>query len=91
MSQNAEFIQKVTPTPASGRGWRDFVEGRGFPAEYDGWDQIEQRHYERGRLRAAGWPLLGRGRAPRDEPWNIVALTNGLRLVPRDAGKRRRR
>lgn len=56
MSQNAEFIRKVTPTPASGRGWHDFVEGRGFPAEYDGWNQIEQRHYEHGRLRAAGWP-----------------------------------
>jgi len=90
MTTNAEYVKLVMPNSFSNRGWEDYLAGRPFPAEYDGWDQVCQRHYERGRLRAAGakrYPrrILGAPRVPAREPRDIVQRTNGLRLVPRRA------
>jgi hypothetical protein len=31
MSNNGEYPRGVTPTPASGRGWEDYLAGRGYP------------------------------------------------------------
>lgn len=90
MSNNATYFPKVTPTPESRLGWEDYFASRPFPAEYDTWNQITQRHYERGRLRAAGAKLVYR-RVPRNEPRDIVARTNGLGLVPPDAARRARK
>lgn len=87
--RNAAFLPTVIPTPASNRGWEDYLAGRGFPPEYDTWNQVVQRHYERGRLRAAGARLAGYRSIPAKEPRNIIARTNGLRLVPPDCRKDR--
>jgi hypothetical protein len=86
--RNALLTPIVLPTLHSQLGWRDYLDGKGFPATYDSWDQKDQRHYERGRLRAAGAYLIYR-RIPEREPLDIVQRTNGLKLVPR--GWRRRR
>jgi hypothetical protein len=82
MSQNGEYPQKVLPNEWSARGWQDYLAGRAFPCEYDSWSQTQQRHYERGRLRAAAAPQIYR-RIPANEPFDIVRRTNGLRLVPK--------
>lgn len=82
MSNNGNFTHGVFPTQASGQGWTDYLAGKGFPADYESWGEKEQRHYERGRLRAAGAKLAGYRSAPATEPANIIARTNGLRLVP---------
>lgn len=87
---NAAYGERVWSNEASRQGWADVVAGRGYPAEYDGWDQRQQRDYERGRLRAAGAYLVY-PRRPREEPPDIVQRTNGLKLVPRSANRRPRR
>ena len=90
MTTNAKYVKLVVPNSFSNRGWEDYLAGRPFPREYDEWDQVTQRHYERGRLRAAGarrYPrrILGCRTIPPHEPQDIVRRTNGLRLVPRRA------
>jgi hypothetical protein len=87
MSNNANYLPSVAPTRESGLGWEDYLADRPYPADYDTWEQIKQRHYERGRLRAAGAKLVYR-RVPKKEPRDIVAKTNGLKLVPPDTQKR---
>jgi hypothetical protein len=52
--------------------------------EYERWGEIEQRHYERGRLRAAGAPRRFR-QVPATEPANVIAKLHGLRLIPKKA------
>lgn len=86
MSNNGLFKPKVVPNRYSRLGWADFAKGRGFPKEYETWDQVDQRHYERGRLRASGY-LAAYGKLPATEPTDIIDRTNGLKLVPR--GRRR--
>lgn len=87
---NGEFLPVVRPNDKSGQGWADYRAGRPYDPAYDGWDQIDQRNYERGRLRAAGAHLVYR-RVPAREPRDIIAKTNGLRLIPPAADKRRQR
>jgi hypothetical protein len=90
VSNNGEYTHGVEPNKFSRRGWKDYLADTPFPwDEYDTWTQIEQRHYERGRLRAAGAGLVYET-VPKREPRDIVEKTNGLRLVP-PARKRRRR
>ena len=57
---NGEFLPVVRPNDKSGQGWADYRAGRPYDPAYDGWDQIDQRNYERGRLRAAGAHLVYR-------------------------------
>lgn len=83
MSNNGAYTPTVLPTPFSARGWEDFRAGRGYPADYETWPEKDQRHYERGRYRAAGVRLAGYRRVPASEPADIVQRTNGLKLVPR--------
>lgn len=84
MSENAKTHPNVTPTPASGRGWSDYLAGLPFPADFDDWGEIEQRHYERGRLRAAGAPARFRA-VPASEPANVIRALHGLGLIPKKA------
>jgi hypothetical protein len=88
MSQNGLYTQRVQPNQWSAQGWQDYLADRPFPADYDSWTQAQQRHYERGRLRAAGARLVYRRRIPRSEPRDIVPRTNGLKLVPRSTRRR---
>jgi hypothetical protein len=81
-SSNAQFLPRVTPNPYSAMGWRDYFAELPFPADYESWTPIQQRHYERGRLRASGAYLIYQ-RIPKQEPADIVERTNGLLLVPR--------
>jgi hypothetical protein len=85
---NGVMVTPVAPCDMSARGWDDVRNNRAFPVEYDSWDEIDQRNYERGRLRASGAYLVYR-RVPAKEPWDIVTRTNGLRLVPPSADKTR--
>ena len=86
MSQNGSYLRGMMPTEHSGKGWQDYLADKPFPPEYDSWNQVQQRHYERGRLRAAGAYLVYNP-VPRQEPQNIVRRTNGLRLVPPNVGR----
>jgi hypothetical protein len=100
VSNNGEYTAGVMVTPASSRGWRDYMADLAraggdraaivavYPADFDAWDQREQRHYERGRLRAAGAHLRYR-RIPTHEPADVVQRLNGLGLVPRRADRPR--
>jgi hypothetical protein len=90
MSNNGNYPTKVMPNEHSARGWADYQAGKPYPREYDEWDQVQQRHYERGRLRASGAPMVYAKVAKR-EPHDIVQRTNGLGLVPhsRIRGKRK--
>jgi hypothetical protein len=90
MSNNGEYPTKVVPNEYSARGWTDYQAGKPYPREYDEWDQVQQRHYERGRLRASGAPMVY-AKVPKREPHDIVQRTNGLGLVPRSRirGKRK--
>jgi hypothetical protein len=81
VSNNGRYTHRVVPTAHSARGWRDYLDGEGFPPEYDTWNQIEQRHYERGRLRAAGARMIYR-QVPEREPGDIIRKTNRLKLIP---------
>jgi len=91
MRINAHTTPHVRPNRYSAQGWTDYLAQRPYPVEYEQWDEIAQRHYERGRLRAAGAHLVYR-RIPAREPADIVQRTNGLRLVPPIfKGRRRRR
>lgn len=83
MSNNAVFVPRVLPNLYSRLGWADYAQGRPFPPEYEHWDEKDQRHYERGRLRASGALLAGYARVPPTEPNDIIDRTNGLKLVPR--------
>ncbi len=86
---NALYAPRVRPNTYSARGWEDYLAENPYPKEYDTWPEIAQRHYERGRLRAAGAPLIYR-RVPAQEPRDIVERTNGLRLVPPSARRIKR-
>jgi hypothetical protein len=89
MSSNANHLPKVKPNGYSARGWQDYLAQRPYPPEYEkNWDQVSQRHYERGRLRAAGAHLIYR-HVPANEPYDIVERTNGLKLVPKNVEKKR--
>lgn len=78
---NAVYAPKVMPNSYSAMGWEDYLAGRPYPKEYEEWLETSQRHYERGRYRAAGAYLIYK-RVPKREPPDIVTRTNGLRLVP---------
>ena len=82
MTSNARFTRVVRPNRYSSMGWEDYLAGRPYPREYEGWTETSPRHYERGRLRAAGAPLVY-DRVPEREPPDILERTNGLRLIPR--------
>lgn len=83
MSNNGHYTPTVRPNAHSARGWQDYRADRGYPAEYETWTEKEQRHYERGRLRAAGAKLAGYRSVPEQEPRNIIERTNGLKLIPK--------
>jgi hypothetical protein len=87
MSNNGNFTRMVRPNDHSAMGWADVREGKGYRPEYETWPEKDQRHYERGRLRAAGASLAGYRRIPASEPGDIVQRTNGLRLVPPRAAR----
>jgi hypothetical protein len=87
MSTNARHLPHVRPNAMSARGWTDYRAGLAFPREYEGWSEIDQRHYERGRLRAAGAPMRYR-KVPACEPSDINERLRGLRVVPPKAERR---
>ena len=89
MSRNGIYTRRVRPNAYSRRGWADYLAEKPYPHAYDGWPENRQRHYERGRLRAAGAYLVYGRRVPRGEPWDIVLRTNGLKLIPRSTRRRR--
>jgi hypothetical protein len=91
MSNNGQYAPKVTPNEFSAMGWEDYLADpdKPFRKEYFEWNEVQQRHYERGRLRASGAPIVY-AKVPKKEPANIVQKTNGLRLVPPARKKRRR-
>ncbi len=45
------------------RGWADYRAGLSYPTEYDTWEEVDQRNYENGRMRAANY-RLATGRLP---------------------------
>lgn len=61
-------------------GWADYRAGRGYPREYDAWDELDQRNYENGRLRAAGAALVWK-RVPKTQTASVV-----MRLQAHDRG-----
>jgi len=78
---NGIFKPKVLPNTYSAQGWEDYLAEKPYPKEYEQWDEVSQRHYERGRLRASGAHLIY-DPVPAKEPPDIILRTNGLRLVP---------
>jgi hypothetical protein len=90
MSNNGKYPTKVLPNKYSARGWWDYQTSKPYPKEYDEWNEVQQRHYERGRLRASG-AFMVYAKVPKREPHDIVQRTNGLGLVPRSRirGKRK--
>jgi hypothetical protein len=52
-------------------GWADCRAGRAYPREYDIWEELDQRNYENGRLRAAGAALVWK-RVPKTQTASVV-------------------
>jgi hypothetical protein len=52
-------------------GWADCRAGRPYRREYDSWQELDQRNYENGRLRAAGAALVWK-RVPKQQTEYVV-------------------
>ena len=82
---NGKFLPVVRPNDKSGQGWADYQAGRPYDPAYDG------------RTRSTSATTGGAGCAPQAhiwfttgpgaQAWDIIAKTNGLRLIPPAAGQ----
>lgn len=54
-------------------GWADARAGRSYRREYDNWEELDQRNYENGRLRAAGAASIWK-RVPKEQTAAVVRM-----------------